>query len=920
MSGSSRSLSRALETVFTEDKDITNIINQYIEKHNEYTIIQQSTIINDELYKIYNEYNKPSEDIEREYKFLDILTQVCGIFNKIELDVWVHTYLKPSVDSAGFDLKFVEKSREFLKHLTTEYINSNDEKLNKLRLNYAKSIAKTILDIYLDEKVMHEKLNLKIEMDQRNNQAYHERIRFIKSNCAKLLKQFGEKHTKELCELLSDCLHIPEYKNETLILFGDFIAQQNKPEIINYQIFQDLVKIIAEDTDEVSVNSALTNLLMIIPQVAKDLGRYVSDLFLLCTRIISWAELKAIDNSSAVNSQHFGEKLIKNGVVNHFDSQHLITLLYGLFFFNITKFTQSPAEYLTKNQPQILQPKPLLPYIEDNTRTFISHILETFLLHPKVFLKEDDELATPTSWIKNNTSPEDVAISCLSLNPNIMIKPVQKKNSVSTIDKLSRSSSLAGPMYMQANGPTKQILARKLSIIPTNLVIEDDIKFKDFKFNNKLDSIPSSPESHKVKEFDPLNELLFDHEKLFTSRHNPGEIVDEKKSEITLARPLSSPTTNVDSSSLSKEFSTSDTITSGDKSQTSLPDMNGAIDFYQRELLLFKNELEFSSYMKHLNKFYYLKNSQKNIDEVPENFNRELNLIITQLREENLKINEEYIKQRNILIEKIESLQKQNADSVQELSNFKKQTELEAQNYKIMVEEIIPDKDFIIETLKTNLATAQDQEPIIETKVIKEQTDTSEFEKQIFDYKVQLQIVNEKLNNLIQENRNIENKYDEMIKQYELKLSKSKLSLNDNLSSFTINYDKKIQEFQTILIKYEKLLEEKNNKILQLSSSKPIPIHRSNSGRHESISSMNSSRNDEFSYGGNNGSGLNINDDFIYNTNHQTPAPIQQMMRKNEKMGMNSNYNSNINNINYNDSLPIMRGRGGLQKRSKKFM
>ena len=43
-----------------------------------------------------------------------------------------------------------------------------------------------------------------------------------------------------------------------------------------------------------------------------------------------------------------------------------------------------------------------------------------------------------------------------------------------------------------------------------------------------------------------------------------------------------------------------------------------AIDFYQRELLLYKNELEFSSYMKHLNKFYYLKLKQNKQQETVE--------------------------------------------------------------------------------------------------------------------------------------------------------------------------------------------------------------------------------------------------------------------------------------------------------------
>ncbi|KAI5966205.1 uncharacterized protein KGF55_000514 [Candida pseudojiufengensis] len=917
MSGSSRSLSRALETVFTEDKDISDIITQYIEKHNEFTIVQNQTIINDELYKIYNEYIKPSEDISKEFKFLDILTLICCVFNKQELNIWVQTYLKPAVDSAGYDLKFVEKSREYINRVTVEFIDSNDFKLNEFRLNYAKSVIRLILESYLNDSKLLENLNIKIEVDQKNTQVYHERIRFIKSNCKNILKKFGDKHTKEFCELLSDSLKTMEYRGEALILFGDFISQKNFPEIIKFPLFNELLKIIAEDIDEVVVHTALTDLSLLIPQVAKDLGKYITDLFLICIRIINWNELKRSNNNESA------ETLPKYGVTINFNIQHFVTLLYGLFFYNISEFVQSPKDYLTQNPLQVLSIFSLSPFIEERTKSVLERLLESFLLHPKIFIKDKDELTNPTSWIKNCTSPEDVAINCLSLNPNIIIKPTPRKNSISTIDKISRSSSLAGPMYMQANGPTKQILARKLSIIPTNLVIEDDIRFKDIKFNNKLDSVPSSPDSTKAKEIDPLHNLLNDHEKLFATRHDQIEPLDEKKSELKITRPISSPTTTMDSSIVSKEFSTTDSNTSGIKSQTSLNNMNGAIDFYQRELLLFKNELEFSSYMKHLNKFHYLRMNQRDVTETTGNYNEELSAVISELRKENLKNKEEFIRQRDILIDKIDDLNKEKAELTQTYLNFKKQTEIQVQNYTKMVEEIIPDKDYKIESLKSKLSILENEEPKIETKIIKEQFDTSDYEKQIYSLKTQIQLINNELNNSIQENKTWQLKYDEIIKQNEINLSKTKLSINENLSSFTSNYDKKNQELKTILIKYEKLIEEKNNKILQLSSSKPIPIQRSISGlRHESVSSLNSSiRNDEYSYNREqNSGGININDELIYNTNHQTPAPIQQMMRKNEKsIGFNSNSNNNNNSSN-TDALPIMRGRGGLQKRTKKMM
>ena len=131
------------------------------------------------------------------------------------------------------------------------------------------------------------------------------------------------------------------------------------------------------------------------------------------------------------------------------------------------------------------------------------------------------------------------------------------------------------------------INGRKMSIIPTNLMIEDDsnngVKFKEVKFSddnisdadisfngglsdnimgNSSLSLRNFQENHKTT--DPIPELLSTHEKLYAKQgDNDSSYNDDKKSvnnfindkgkyELRLSRPISSPTTNVETSSVFK--------------------------------------------------------------------------------------------------------------------------------------------------------------------------------------------------------------------------------------------------------------------------------------------------------------------------------------------------------------------------------
>ncbi|KAI5969400.1 hypothetical protein CANMA_001467 [Candida margitis] len=1021
MSGSSRFLVRALEAVFAEkeiskhaDSHLNTTIKDYFAKHNNFTTIKQSSYnIHEELYRLYNGYVKPSHQLEQENKFLGVLTQLCDVFNELEMNLWISTYLKSAIDSAAYDINFVTNSRKFIEKALTSYSSTECDRLNDLHARISSSLAQLLMDIYLNEETLREKLKLNMTKEQNESQAYHERIRFIRSNCSKLLLDYGLKHTTEYCNLLNQYLQNVDFRLEILVLLGYFVGKDinDASRIVENGLFQSLLKCILFDLDPTIIHCALNDLFILMPKAATVLGNHLSDLFLVYIRITNWDETPQASPAATSLADIFASDLGSWKVASHkstetdievaFNYQYLCTLFYGLFYFNFAAFIYDPLDYVTNHTPLLISLKSLKQLNSSSSgkispisraMTITKSLIRAFLVHPKYWMTNDlaDELIHPANWLPSNAPSEEIAVACLILNPSIFSMRNDEANTstpsfnaASTVgDALSRSSSLAGPMYFQANGPTKQLLKsrllqhRKLSITPAHLVSdnntvshgqEDEVKFKEFGFSGGQDqpvsdtSGPTSPSSSKQERHEPADDLLYDHERLFTTvKHNklyhqnsavgghgvldPLTTVSDPSNEKTkqkmrLGRPMSSPTTNLETSSVFKDNSTATTIgSSGDTntlhsstnvpSQFSLNELNGSgtiIDFYQRELLLFKNELEFSSYMTNLNKFHYLK-TKNEISEgsggvsgnsLLQEEASELSRAINGLKDEWGAKQQEYHCQYDFLTTKIEQLEMEKNKLSEQLSELRQSTESSSKDYDELVKNTIPNKNYEIEQLKLKLNTSDQQLQEQQRNTIDNEADTSFFpskelkstqkslEDQIYNYKMENQVFNQQIGQLEQENKDLQIRYNSIIAQYETKLEKAKLSLSETLTSLTDPYEKKITELQAVIHKYQTLLEEQTrNKMVPAPSSGtvPIPIIRQNS----------SSSSDNYSYGhdGNN------NGNTIPS---RSVAPIQHMVRNGSSSNSGKAGNGS-NNPTGGDSLPLMRGRGGLQKRTRKLM
>ncbi|KAG2734403.1 hypothetical protein G9P44_002409 [Scheffersomyces stipitis] len=1159
MSGSSRSLIKALNEVFEswddsagahwvaspEATECFTVISQFLERHNTFSIIRQSTSINDELFRIYNSYIEPSSNLQKEYMFLNILRQLSPVLRRDDVMLWVKTYLKPAIDSAGFDFNFVQKSREFIAKVAIDIMPTDDIDLRKEREEIAYLVMDIVIQVYIgvDDK-SYDYINLKISEEDKDSQHFQERLRFIKHNCTTILQDYGLKQAMKYFTLLNNHFEKPSERFGALTLLSSLVSTQTSQvfQITNTILFPNLLKCISYDFSESLVYVSLSVLVMLIPQIGNRISNYLSDLLIIYIRITNWEEFDRYipnryellvkflhdkgENWSISNFDFFNELMtfVPLNSKLDFDVSHLATLIYGLFPFNFSKFCQSPLTYLNKYPPRLIELKflqlldtnmmiqdpddPTKHMLEKRVIDKTKKVYQRFIIHPN-FIDFDrsnllsEEIKNPIQWILDlyngeSIGPSEISVSCLSLNPDIMISisdslvvsedhklrdnqisggsPLgsnimfNNRNNFSTAPNsqhVSRASSVGSPVYFNIkDGPSTKLMVqkslqnynRKMSVVPTNLVIDNqktlapttplhsEIKFKDVKFNGgsdknnsnsssvnnmstslngtsvnengieeKLDhgyedglsQVSSSEMVPELGKSEPLPELFITHEKLYGSNNkasalslsnlnlgpafmdDPGKksssnLLNEKlKSELRIQRPISSPTTSLETTAVHKGSVVSSsgfTMISTQTLQNNGSTHNGtALDFYQRELLLMKNELEFSSYMKHLNKFQYIRLKLK-----MNKLQREANLhfqsiehknnisLIKSLKEEcdtlkdSLKsINSEMEDLKSghkskifDLSEKIIELQEENSELRLRLDDLSGENRSINSGFNTIVNEVVPEKDFEIENLKMRLQELElnnvefkkqiehfEGENSAKRDIVDKNHDLSIQEKKIYSLKEELLLVSDKNQKLAAELAKAQDMYESIVRTYENKLSSSKFDLNENVNSFTAHFEKKIQELSTTILRYEALLEEKNSKIMQLSSSKPISIPGAASSGVNTIynrSSKSTTRipstpgdiNDMHGEKGRSNSSLESGtpppsrvpigvqqhpsqqSQFTYpHLNqvgaHAPPQPPAAIPRFSANL---------VPTVGTSSQQPIIRGRGGYQKRSKKHM
>lgn len=827
--------------------------------------------------------------------------------------------------------------------------------------------------------------------------------------------------------------------------------------IVKTDLFEGLIKCLHYDLSESVLSASLAVLTMLLPQICNEVSTYVSDLFIVYVRFANWEQFdRHLVNREASVERHISETNLnwrftvpdatgdptKPKIV--FDSVHYGTILYGLFPLNLSKLCQKPLKYLEKHPPTYIDLNFIGVIHEESNINFgrfedslelnisekIKDMYKNLLVHPK-FIEFDrytveEERRNPIKWLLDQLNgdligPEEIALSCLGLNPDIMIhingSLVSPENMSSKLELLgeysdsnmdttsnnnsreaSRNSSIGSPVYFSVKEgltnkhlqKTLQNYNRKMSIVPTNLFLDNpdnipqesqEIHFNEVKFNDgKVEeeaeednienygfgpSLPPSPLLRHTswKSHDPLSDLFSSHETLYRPKNkttsssstylhhhlqdNPehgkrllsGLLNDKLRSDLNMQRPISSPTTSLETATVHKGSISASSPTSNSPTLTNVSKQGTSLDYYHREVLLLKNELEFSSYMKHLNKFRYIrlklnmnkmlreaslhyqaiehKNNLLQIKSLEEN-KSSMHAIIEELRaklEDDMTLNKN---QQNKLIVKLSVLNDENKELSTKLEHLVDENKVMSANLHTLQNETIPEITLENATLRNKITE-------LEARQVPEKTDENEpktildppqsnadIDKKIYELKGEILFLNERIGSLIKEVENSQKANESMAKTYEAKLAASKLDVSEGLTSYTSQCEKKILELSTTILKYETLLDEKNSKIYQLSTSKPISIPgtpasfgRNSNGAIRMPGRSSRTSTSEFN-------GIYEHNSSMDSVNSPPPGPLLQ--------NLYVNYPPTQQRPGTSTPQPIIKGRGGYQKRSKKIM
>ncbi|KAL7662409.1 Uncharacterized protein ABC855_g4656 [[Candida] zeylanoides] len=873
MAVSSKSLIRALDNVFTADvaseagsaAALSAAITAFLDCHNTLSSIKQSANLHAELHRIYESHVRPTSDLERELLFLETLRQLWPFFVEDAALAWLDTYMRPAVDSAGFDLRFAHEARRLLRAMCVEVRPTEDAPLAARRQHLATSAVDRVVQAYLgNDGVRRRALGMPPQAELANNShEFSERVRYLKMNCTNVVVACGLRHPRWVSAVLQPYVEHSCDRMGALALLSSLVAHEaaRTSEIVASDLFGCLLRVVAYDGDARVVAMAVAVVCMMVPQGCGQVGRYLSDLMVGVMGRLSdppeeprdksrvpleepWdpkepdgpkglegssegdrtASADSADASVAVAAAAAAdgwERLPFHSSASaalSFDVHCLVTLLYGLFPLNLIKISQNPRQYLAKFPPRVVQAS----VCPAGAATALRGLLKTFHLHPNLFALDDasalaNEFASPIQWLLDANRGEDlrveeIAWGCLSLNPELVFAIP-----AALAPSSSRSNSRASTGSAEEGSFERYLynLTRRSSLVPRDepqaAAPRADIRFREVSYDGSTIGDPTGSAS-------ALHDLFASHERLYSAAIKGTPESDSAD--------------------------------------------GTAIDFYQRELLLMKNELDFANYMQQLSRYQYARLRLKARADRGGGgsgsgaASREQALKI-RLLEERCRALEQTIEldaaeasrakaelaalrasNKNLELE-TRSLERQHAAVQHDLH--------ECQHTLAQATRELPQRDAEISRLEAQLrhsalgthadarssaasrlvtprpATPQD-DGYFGRRATTASLEPSEHERTVHGLRTEVLLANERIAALSGDVGRLQDLLDLNTRDYQQQLASLKRELASNAATYMAQYERKIQELSATILRYEGLLEAKNAKIVQLSTSKPISI------------------------------------------------------------------------------------------------
>jgi solute carrier family 25 protein 16 len=630
MSGTLRSLSKSLEAALSDDRpgtldqEAVEAIQTYIEHHSPIDGAE-SAKLHDELSRLYKTYVLSNRAIEP--VFVECLVDFAQcLINADNVKEWFSRYVGPAIDSAGQRNALVKAAREFLLAVLIYNTSSDNEKIEAYHRQNSNNYCRWILEIHLNDSDWLPDLKgegLKAE----------ERRRFAKLNARNILLQYGARQPKEFLSILSEKFVETKYRTEALALLSGYVCSQPAHlfQIQNSPLLDNMYECLLRDLSSTGLSMCATVLAMILPHICDTLVAQLPKLFAIYGRLASWQQMDEKDSEEEENT---GSWQVLGHLYNIQDQRApvitpLFTFLYGLFPANLISFLRQPYEYLDQKGYK----RPFNDFWDRHSIQAQSKpILELHVLNPSLLTVSEAQEMTDTRRWQHMGSATDIASQCLSLyNPS--------------------NGSKGQPTLPDFRLPFDDIPTLFDGDIPPHSYLYDEDQAKEAPLLSvKVDlldkpscvaDISPTATANVFSPLQTLDSILSDHERLYGKRDS----VEKRESISTIPEELNldDSTVNTVSAGSTLKRGRSTTLPSpgfpatgtslvgqspllmGQSSTVSLqsvlsPNIEATstvdsqeqlftttIAFYQRELMLLKNELDFVSFIEQHSQYRFRK-------------------------------------------------------------------------------------------------------------------------------------------------------------------------------------------------------------------------------------------------------------------------------------------------------------------------
>lgn len=852
------------------------------------------TGLNDELTSIYNTYVKVEEGVRKQVFFLDILISLLKVLDTDAINEWVKVHFKPCIDSLGLDRELVLKSREFFRKILEENPDESDKSFEKMK-RARQILVEELIRLFTSEIESHTETS-QYKTTDKDTESYEERFTIMQQVCLSLLQGYGHSHPIEYLTFLNYHIQFPKKRLHILMLTNIFVVSRryNGDIVKDTNIMKNLLACLSHDEDYTVVMSSLYLLSVLIMSALPHICHHLPFIFLAFTRchLVICSGLHAFiseDSATEINSNGSSweaTECLPDIVLRHFENREsdmkmldfLTTLLYVIAPFNFNYFLNDPHAYLTDRYPRILELNLLhnleskLSSIDSTQRTLNQYTmkvihtkLDNFVVHPNFLLVPpmtlDEELNCPLQLFLRDESemydPSLCSKACWRINP--------------------RLGTIGGPISVSQEAINRPQLQPE--ILPDIATIKETSKLIDLL-----------NERERFYSFD-----------LISSSHVPDEL---GKRQAHLSPTYQDHITNQISGANEKS------INSATNNGTMAP------GYCTREVLLLKNELEFNVFLKNNAANALMEVGPRNV--ITHNHNDASNIAneLSSLRasylalsndfsSRNLQFDEEARRLKNsntVLMNKVTSLEKETTRLQQELNYSENHLADITLKYEELTRDKIVSMRGEIDLLKNKLYESNSElktlkeKPLSTSLRFQEQKHQAiregETDKLIYALQNEISVLTEKNTKLTQSAKMVEAEYQAKIRHLEDKLNNYKGELASELKSLTFQSERKIQDLTKTMQKYDSFIEEKNNKILQLSTSKKIPML----GKMHSSSMLSHPINGP-----------------SHNADITTEFYSLEATRKHNNFGETL--------LGSNPTVqPTLRGRGGIQRRSKRHI